>query len=85
MRHPLETLARLRHVQAREVFWAGVIVLAFAWFFHVDDPLLAALAIPVEIVATVAIVRPHIHPPPGRDEDETETPRAETEPRNSTD
>lgn len=70
MRHPWETIARLRHVEPREVGWSAVIVLALVWFLTVDDPLLKALAIPVEIVATVAIVRPNMQPPPGQDGDD---------------
>lgn len=61
------TVTRLRRIDARELFWGGIIVLAFGWFLYADDPLLAAMAIPVEIIATVALVRPHIDESPVRD------------------
>lgn len=57
-------------VEPRELFWGAVIALALGWFllFAGERPLLALLAIPVEIVATYLLVRPHVQPPPGADE-----------------
>lgn len=51
---------RIRNIQARELFWGAILVGAMAWFVLANDPLLAALAIPVEIGATIAIVWPHL-------------------------
>lgn len=61
---------RGREVELRELFWGAIIALGVGWFFLVrsHDPLLAALAIPVEVVATYLLVRPHVQPPPGADE-----------------
>lgn len=67
-----ETVTRARHVEPREAVWGAVIVLAIVWFFRVQDPVLAAAAIPVEIVATLAIVWPHVRSPDGADEESTE-------------
>lgn len=61
---------RGRAVEPRELFWGAIIALGAGWFFlaRSHDPLLAALAIPVEVVATYLLVRPHVQPPPGTDE-----------------
>lgn len=63
---------RGREVEPRQLFWGAVIAAGVAWFFLVRtyDPLLAALAIPVEVIATYLLVRPNIQPPPGADEDD---------------
>lgn len=59
-----------REVEPRELFWGSTIALGVAWFFLVrpHDPWLVLLAVPVELVGTYSLVRPHVQPPPGADE-----------------